>query len=202
MLVSQQSLKKKVREIPVVSIHHVFLCKNHNKLWSSAPSRFQVKLPTQESDQQGPSSNHHPEGKHSHITWAPPPRLQDPIAVDKGSPRLCRTGEGVKEEQHPLAGWRGPADWCACESSRATYCIAQRRIYCAVHPSCRFMLLRPAWGLSYEHTVNLTPVKTKLRGWLWMLGWQVGLSAFLGIKKKQNPKLSFSFRDSVRPHIS
>lgn len=61
--------------------------------------------------------------------------------------------------------------------------IAQCWTHCALRHSCRFMCLRPARGFSSQHTVNLTTVKTRLKGRLRMVGWQAGLSASFGIKK-------------------
>lgn len=70
-----------------------------------------MKLPTQEGeDELDLRRALRSSTRRKTLTYNPPPQLQGPISVDEGSPKLCRMGQGDEEEQHPLAGRRGPPD--------------------------------------------------------------------------------------------
>lgn len=52
-----------------------------------------------------------------------------PLLWKRGAPISAGRERVLRGEQHPLASWRGPTDWCACETSRAWYCAAPGSLY-------------------------------------------------------------------------
>ena len=157
---------------------HSFWCISfHSSPYLLALSLLQVKLPTKaDPDLERPESlqNSPPEGKHTRIIWAP---KDAPLLRIRGAPNSAGQERVLRRNN---TGWQvGGAPQIDVRVNPVGPNIAQCRVYCAVPPTFWFMRLRPTLGFSSGNTINLTPVKTKLKGKLWIVGWRV---AFLWSK--------------------